>query len=205
MTLCVLTGTARPTPIEVLIKGIDDGVRSSRDRDYKEAVMNAKLQAIERAGVEISSVTKVENFALQYDMVESRARAVLLPGFQIIDMGYQRDGTYQIVLAGKVQPGAGESSRGALQVKLRSTPVAFRSFTAAFDHWTNTFPGGVDNDYVNNENGSITDRKTGLMWTFSYEQAESAEQAHAYLDRINKSAFASHGDWRLPTLSGRRC
>ncbi len=55
--------------------------------------MNAKLQAIERAGVEIASVTKVENFTLQYDMVESRAKAVLLPGFQIIDMGYQRDGT----------------------------------------------------------------------------------------------------------------
>ena len=30
-------------------------------------------------------------------MVDSSANAVLLPGFQIIDMGYQVDGTYQIV------------------------------------------------------------------------------------------------------------
>ena len=36
--------------IEVLIKGIDNGIRTSRDRDYQEAVMNAKLQAIEGPG-----------------------------------------------------------------------------------------------------------------------------------------------------------
>jgi hypothetical protein len=65
--------------IEVLIKGIDDGVKTSRDRDYREAVMNAKLQAIERAGVSIKSITKVENFQMKYDMVESSANAVLLP------------------------------------------------------------------------------------------------------------------------------
>lgn len=91
--------------IDVLIKGIDDGVKTRRDQDYKEAVMNAKLQAIERAGVAIQSITKVENFAMKFDMVESQAGAVLLPGFQIIDMGYQQDGTYQVVLSGKAQVG----------------------------------------------------------------------------------------------------
>ena len=58
---------------------------------------------IERAGVEIKSITEVVNFQVKYDMVESKAKAVLLPGFQIMDMGYQTDGSYQVVLSGKVQ------------------------------------------------------------------------------------------------------
>lgn len=96
--------------IDVLIKGMDDGVRTRKHQDYKEAEMNAKLQAIERAGVEISSITKVVNFETKYDMVESKAKAVLLPGFQVMDMGYQTDGTYQVVLSGKVQAGAKKSA-----------------------------------------------------------------------------------------------
>jgi hypothetical protein len=93
--------------IDVLIKGVDDGVKTNKQQDYKEAVMNAKLLAIERAGVEISSITRVTNFKLKYDMVESRANAVLLPGFQIMDIGYQTDGTYQVVLSGRVGIGKG--------------------------------------------------------------------------------------------------
>jgi len=89
--------------IEVLIKGIDDGKRTTKQQDYQEALMNAKLQAIERAGVEITSITKIENFQLKSDTIESRAKSVLLPGFQVMDIGYQADGTYLVILTGKVR------------------------------------------------------------------------------------------------------
>lgn len=89
--------------VDVLIKGYDNGVRHSKQEDYREAEMDAKLKAIERAGVEIRSITEVENFKLKYDLIESKAKAVLLPGFQIIDLGYQEDGTYLVILSGKVQ------------------------------------------------------------------------------------------------------
>ena len=92
---------AHAEPIDVLIKGIYDGKKISRDLAYKQAVMNAKIQAIERAGTEISSITQVENFTMKYDMVESKAKALILPGFQIIDIGYQTDGTYVVVLGEK--------------------------------------------------------------------------------------------------------
>lgn len=104
--------------IDVLIKGVDDGVKHSKQQDYKEAVMNAKLEAIERAGVEIESITKVVNFEMKFKAVESKAKAVLLPGFQLLDMGYQTDGTYQVVLSGKVQAGGDEVSR-----KIDSDPI----------------------------------------------------------------------------------
>ena len=102
--------------IEVIIKGMDDGVKTSKQHDYEEAVINAKIQAIERAGVEISSVTKIVNFKAKYDAVETKAKAVLLPGFQITDMGYMADGTYQIVLVGKVSK---DASGGGMAYILR--------------------------------------------------------------------------------------
>ena len=89
--------------IDVMVKGVDDGVKTNKQQDYREAVMNAKLQAIERAGVEMSSLTRVVNFQTKYDMVESKAEAVLEPGFQIIDIGYSEDGSYLVVLSARVR------------------------------------------------------------------------------------------------------
>jgi hypothetical protein len=89
--------------IDVLIKGIDDGVKASVRQDRDEAMLDAKLQAIERAGVKIDSLTQVENFTVKKDMVEQQSKAVLMPGFQIVDSGYQRDGTYLIILSGKIK------------------------------------------------------------------------------------------------------
>jgi len=95
---------------------MDDGVKTTKQQDYKEALMNAKLQAIERAGVEITSITRVINFQTKFDMVESKAKAVLLPGFKAMDMGYQVDGTYQVVLVGKVGVGDSKKKKGALRL-----------------------------------------------------------------------------------------
>lgn len=95
---------AQKAPVlDVLIEGYDDGVQTTRSQDRTEAIMDAKLQAIERAGVEISSITRTENFVLKQDMIESKAKAVLLPGFQIIDKGYQLDGSYLVILSGQVK------------------------------------------------------------------------------------------------------
>jgi hypothetical protein len=108
LLVALLPIEAASEEIDVFIKGRDNGVKTSKQHDYKEAVMNAKLEAIERAGVEIASVTRVVNFQTKFDMVESKAKAVLLPDFQIMDLGYQTDGTYTVVLSGKIQLGEGK-------------------------------------------------------------------------------------------------
>ena len=192
--------TAFSETVDVLIKGIYDGVKTSRDRAYKEAMMNAKLGAIERAGVEITSFTKVENFSLKYDMVESKAKALLLPGFQVIDMGYQADGTYQVVLSGKVQVGEKKPQEGKLWGKLRSDPIRFRTFAEAFESWSNFFPNKIENQFINNEDGSISDLKTGLMWQFSYQMTETIQKANDYVAQLNRNKFAGHSDWRIPSF-----
>jgi hypothetical protein len=115
IALIFLCQSAIAEVIDVNIKGVDDGIKTSKQRDYKEAVMNAKLQAIERAGASIESITKVVNFQLQYDAVESQSKGILLPGFQVIDIGYVTDGTYQVVLIGKLQVGRDERDQLAAE------------------------------------------------------------------------------------------
>ncbi|MBW2606758.1 MAG: hypothetical protein JRD05_03880 [Deltaproteobacteria bacterium] len=89
--------------IEISIKGIDDGVKTTKQQDYKEAVLFAKQQAIERAGVMIKSKTTVKNLIAKEDFIESKSEGILLPGYKVIDIGYTQSGNYQIVLIGKIK------------------------------------------------------------------------------------------------------
>lgn len=89
--------------IDISVKGISDQTKDGAQKDRQEAIMDAKRQACEKAGLKIKSQTAVEDFAVVFDYVESKAETVLLPGFQLIDIGYVADGTYQVVLSGKIQ------------------------------------------------------------------------------------------------------
>ena len=96
--------------IDVGVRGISDANRDGVQQDRLEAIMDAKRQACEKAGIRIESSTTVENFQMVYDLVESQAAAVLLPGFQIIDNGYGEDGTYSVVLMGQIKTATAASS-----------------------------------------------------------------------------------------------
>jgi hypothetical protein len=89
--------------IDISVKGISDNKNEGTQKDRKEAVMDAKRQACEKAGLQIKSKTTIENFQTVFDFIESESEAILLPGFQIIDIGYVADGTYQVVLTGKIK------------------------------------------------------------------------------------------------------
>jgi len=89
--------------IDIAVRGISDNNKDGKQKDRLEAIMDAKRQACEKAGLNLESKTIVENFQTVYDYVESQAEAVLLPGFQIIENGYGEDGTYSVVLVGKIK------------------------------------------------------------------------------------------------------
>ena len=57
--------------------------------------------------------------------------------------------------------------------------------------------------YTDNNDGTLTDGATGLMWQESYAYAETGNyvdwyEAHAYIDRLNAKQLGGHCDWRLP-------
>ncbi|MCI5196387.1 MAG: hypothetical protein D3919_09180 [Candidatus Electrothrix sp. AW5] len=102
-----------PQTYPVSIDGFDNGVRTNRQTDYAEAVLDAKKQAIERAGVRMDIGRKTgrtyrhrngQDSLDKYSInnIESYASGVLVPGCRIEDHGYGRDGSYKVTLRGEV-------------------------------------------------------------------------------------------------------
>jgi hypothetical protein len=92
--------------LAVQVKGRDDGTKSTRINDYNEAVLSAQIQVLERAGVIAEGMTHTQQ--ITPETIASQAEAVLTSGYKILDMGYQNDGAYLVILSGKInrqQPG----------------------------------------------------------------------------------------------------
>jgi hypothetical protein len=63
--------------------------------------------------------------------------------------------------------------------------------------------------FLDNRNGTVTDPKTGLMWTKDanfFEETVLFHQALNYIDQMNSGERSNFGytDWRLPTLEELR-
>ena len=61
-----------------------------------------------------------------------------------------------------------------------------------------------DNRYLDNNDGTITDTKTGLMWMKKDSYLHSGHwlnwyDVHDYVQQLNDEGFAQHNDWQLPT------
>lgn len=106
--------------VDVRIKGFDDGVRKDRQSDYREAVIFAKRQAIERAGVKVHSRSVAKDMTLSEDFIEAESAAVLLPGYEILDLGYDENGIYQVVLVGRIRA---ETEGGPARAAPAADPV----------------------------------------------------------------------------------
>lgn len=103
LLLLLLATPVKGEMIDVQIKGFDDGIKTTKQQDYKEASLFAKREAIERAGVKIKSITRVKDLVLMENYIEAKAAAVLMPGYEIIDIGYNEVGTYVVVLIGRIK------------------------------------------------------------------------------------------------------
>jgi hypothetical protein len=63
------------------------------------------------------------------------------------------------------------------------------------------FLGSFDNDFVDNNDGTVTDKATGLMWQKSGSSSSLENRgAKRYIKRLNKERFAGCSNWRMPTL-----
>jgi len=61
-----------------------------------------------------------------------------------------------------------------------------------------------DNRYLDNDDGTIIDTKTGLMWMKKDSYLHSGHwlnwhEVHDYVRQLNDEGFAQHSDWQLPT------
>jgi len=153
--------------IDIMVKGISDNKKDGAQKDRLEAIMDAKRQACEKAGLRIEAKTTVKNFQTVYDFIESQAEAVLMPGFQVMDIGYTEDGTYQVVLSGKL------SSANENNMELTKFTILYRfweknlnklnkhDIMTTITNILNNFPMIIDNEpiqkYQNNASIKIND------------------------------------------------
>lgn len=150
--------------IDVSVQGLSDGIKNDKRQDRDEAIMDAKLQAIEKAGVNFKTITQIEDFTLKYDLVESKADACLMPGFQIIESGYGEDGIYGVVLEGKIRT-------IPLYVKsISSTNPAFETVTIGSQIWS-----AVNLNIEKFQNGDpIPEARSEKEWLNAYKLQQPA-------------------------------
>jgi len=133
--------------------------------------MHAKLQAIELAGASIESIMRAVNFQLKYDAVESKSNKILLPGFQIKDIGYVVNGTYQVVLIGKIQ----------VEGKVTQAREIRK-----------------DGQLITYDNRTVLDMGTGLIWAAKDNGSDiNWKNAKSYCENYREGGYT---DWRMPTL-----
>jgi hypothetical protein len=61
--------------------------------------------------------------------------------------------------------------------------------------------GSFKNVFVDNNNGTVTDRVTGLMWQKSGSLSSlDNRSAKKYVKQLNGQRFAGYADWRIPTV-----
>ncbi len=61
--------------------------------------------------------------------------------------------------------------------------------------------GYFANNFIDNQDGTITDKVTGLIWQKSGStRSLSRRGATSYLKKLNTDRFAGYADWRLPTI-----
>jgi S1-C subfamily serine protease len=69
-----------------------------------------------------------------------------------------------------------------------------------FERSKNT-KGAFVNDFVDNNDGTVTDKATGLMWQKSGSSSFLENRgAKKYIKQLNRKRFAGHSDWRMPTI-----
>lgn len=108
-----------------------------------------------------------------------------------------------------------EKTSQPVVLRLRSTPdenlttEEVRNMLKKYDFycrgglpWSNPEGKGIANDFVLQREGKVVlDRATGLMWQQSASWGGmSFENAHRYVDELNRRGLAGFSNWRLPTL-----
>jgi hypothetical protein len=101
-----------------------------------------------------------------------------------------------------------ESIPGKQVISLRSKPDGnisqshYQALLRKYDFFDNMFNknGSFQNDFIDNGNGTITDRATGLMW----QKGGSSRglyliETEDYIKKMNRDGFAGYRDWRIPT------
>jgi tetratricopeptide (TPR) repeat protein len=107
----------------ITVEGYSDGIKDRSDK--REAVLDAKWRALEKAGIRIAQPDTADYLLSLEGIIDDRAREVL--DFRIFDQGYQDDGRYKVTLVADYRRTAATNTQ-----ILNEFAAAERSFDAGF-------------------------------------------------------------------------
>jgi tetratricopeptide (TPR) repeat protein len=111
-------------------------------------------------------------------------------------------------LVGKEKLQLASIPQNVARVSLRSDPKLvsekhIRDLLKAHNFYDSdlNISGSFANNFVDNGDGTVTDKSTGLMWQKSGSpRAKSWNRGRVYVKHLNGDRFAGYSDWRLPTI-----
>ncbi len=171
------------TPVEAIASGTD--VKVQVEYDANEKVQNIialsggeELKGVDSkgAGKQIQQAAKI----MEADEPEEGPKLAAIPqDAQITRVGLRREPTEV-------------SNRSDISTML----VQYNFFELS----RNTH-GSFVNDFVDNNDGTVTDRATGLMWqkSGSLERLDN-RGANKFIKQQNSKHFGGYSDWRMPTI-----
>ena len=96
-----------------------------------------------------------------------------------------------------------------VKISLRSDPmkisgekkIATMLAEYGFCDMSRNILGSFNNDFNDNNDGTVTDKATGLMWQKSGSSSSLENRgAKRYIKQQNQGRFAGYSDWRMPTV-----
>jgi hypothetical protein len=84
-----------------------------------------------------------------------------------------------------------------------SSEKSINNMLAEYDFFemSRNFRGSFENEFIDNNDGTITDKATGLMWQKGGSSSSVENRgAKSYIKQLNKMRFAGFSDWRVPTV-----
>ncbi|MBF0528931.1 MAG: FecR domain-containing protein [Deltaproteobacteria bacterium] len=105
---------------------------------------------------------------------------------------------------------ASQEPLGPPVVALRNFPKAYndqfnvqqveRKVRDIYQKFAKDHPQMAKDQFIDNGNGTVTDRATGLMWQKDYSATNLPGFAHQYAEENNRKQLGGYLNWRLPTI-----
>jgi hypothetical protein len=90
--------------------------------------------------------------------------------------------------------------RQPMQIKSEMKITYMLAEYGFFDRTRNPH-GSFINVFVNNNDDTVTDKATGLIWQISGSSSSLGHRsAKEYVEQLNRQRFAGYADWRIPTV-----
>ena len=201
----------------VFVQGYSSGSKGGRAVFHTAAdVLTLGLWEVIGTPVEMTADGTEVKVQVEYDANEKVQNIIALAGEEALEGIYRKRAGEQVQQASKETDSTEEGKKLAsipkdepvVRVSLRrqsvfiSNQMQITNMLLEYDFFDRSRnpQGSFENVLIDNNDGTVTDKTTGLMWEKSGSSRFSNRRAKDYVKQLNKRRFAGYSGWRVPTV-----